>query len=131
MTTTTDNAPGLSTTQLDELTYTGNEPMISRQNMTRIGKVQRRFMAFLNAGDSGERTMLAAWQWVNEYHGYDGWAKKWRDQTNQWTNAGLAKLLHALKRRGLLIVVRDEQGFGHIRSRVPSMSFEDIEHVAD
>ncbi len=115
---TTDDAPMLGGL-VDDL-ITGDEPMLSgRFDLRRLGSMQRAFIGWLQGmfGEADEVSLLAAWRWVDDYTGNAYVKRKWRDDAKRWTSARLARLLHSFIRRGLILVVKHEDGYNFIRSR--------------
>lgn len=108
----------------------GNEPMISKFNLTRMGKTQQAFMKWLNSNPMTYRDgrcevpFLEVWKWMHGWTGNENFPESWRSEANHWTSAAMARLLGSLHKRGLIVVFQDEHGRNHVRSRVPAMKFD-------
>lgn len=129
--------PALPSDLVEKLS--GNEPMLSRFNVSRMGKAQRGFMRWLNSNPDkhkdGRRevSMLSAYQWMHSHMGFDGYSNSARRKLDlrAWTNAGLAKMLSSLHKRGLIVVFKDSEDRNHVRSRVPLLTFDEQEPTAE
>lgn len=98
---------------------TGNEPMLGRFDMRRLGSTQQAFLGWLQEQFRmmDEISLLAAWRWVDDWTGNAYVRRKRREQAKHWTSARLARLLHSFIWRGLILVVKHEDGYSFIRAR--------------
>ena len=120
-----DNAPMLSALVAEVEKHTGNEPMLSgAPDLRRMGRMQMAFLTYLREQwqqwrepETGEVSLLSAWRWVDDWTGNINASKRMRDEAKRWTSAGLARLLHSFIRRGLIVVVKHDDGYNFIRAR--------------
>lgn len=115
----TDLAPELAGLREQLEPITGDEPMLSKVNLLRMGRMQRAFMEWLKVqlSEAEEITLLAAWRWVDEWTGNVNCKRRHRDRYKQYTSAGLARLLHSFHKRGLILVIKHDDGFSFIKAR--------------
>lgn len=107
---------------IDQLT--GDEPMLSgRFNLARMGKVQVAFLEWMRGEwPKGDISLLDAWRWCHTASGNEDRCdrtskRRYRELYYQYTRAYLARLLHSFMRRGLILVIKKDDGFSFIRAR--------------
>jgi hypothetical protein len=109
---------------------TGNEPMIWRPNMTRMGKKQTAFMLWLCEAEDGSRSMKEAWDWHWNQSGFSGYSRANVKRWVQFNGAGMYTLFESLKRRMLIRISEDEKQPGRYRVH-PLVSFRSAEITGD
>lgn len=115
---------------------TGDEPMLSGGpvNLARMGRMQTALLDWMRAGwadpEKGDDiSLLEVWRWVHHETGNEERSAQHgrrssrsrrrakRERYYHYTNARVAALLHSFIRRGLILVVKHEDGLSFIRPR--------------